>query len=259
MARRWGLAAGSAAVITGTLIQLDHAWYSRYERSAFHFFDDGEEWMAMDKVGHAYSTYTVGMWGHGLMRWCRFPRKTSVWVGGSVGLVYLTAVEVLDGTSSAWGFSGWDMVANAAGTGLFIGQELGWGEQRIRMKYSAHLTSYAVLRPELLGEKLPERILKDYNGCTFWLSVNPNAFGWKGFPAWLNLAGGYGAEGMLGSRVVPGAWRQFYFAPDIDLTRIRVKSRFLRTVFFALNAVKFPLPAIEFGDNGKVRVHALYF
>ena len=258
MARRWAVAAGSGAVIAGTLIQLDRAWYSQYDRGGFRFFDDGAEWQEMDKVGHGFSTYTVGVWGTALMRWCRFPEKTSVWVGGSVGLAYLTAVEVLDGTSKAWGFSGWDMAANVAGTGLFIGQELGWKEQRIRVKYSAHLTAYAPQRPDLLGEGLAERILKDYNGCTYWLSVNPNSFGWKGFPRWLNVATGYGAEGMLGARD-PGAWQQFYFAPDIDLTRIRTRSRFLRTVFLVIDCVKVPLPALEFNVGGKVRAHALYF
>ena len=73
----------------------------------------------------------------------------------------MTGVEVLDGTSSGWGFSGWDMVANTAGAGLFIGQDIGWGEQRLRLKLSSHLTDYAAMRPELLGEAPAERVLKD--------------------------------------------------------------------------------------------------
>lgn len=31
---------------------------------------------------------------------------------------------------TGWGFSNWDMVANVTGAGLFIGQDLGWGEQQ---------------------------------------------------------------------------------------------------------------------------------
>jgi hypothetical protein len=258
-ARRLGTVVAGSAIIAGTLISLDRAWYSQYDRGRFHFFNDGGEWLQMDKVGHSFATYTVGAWGHGLMRWCGYREKTAVWVGGSVGLAYLTAVEYMDGRSTEWGFSVWDMTANAAGTGLFVGQQLAWKEQRITLKYSAHLTDYAPQRPNVLGEGLSERILKDYNGCTFWLSVNPNAFGWKGLPAWLNLAAGYGADGMLKADRDPRQCRQFYFAPDIDLTRIRTKSKLLRTVLFTLNCLKVPMPALEFNGNGKVKAYGLYF
>lgn len=250
---------GGGVLIAGSLISLDRAWYSQYARVPFHFFDDGGEWQEMDKVGHGFATYTVGKWGHGLLRWCGMSRNTRIWAGGTLGLAYLSAVEYMDGRSSGWGFSGWDMAANAAGTGLFIGQELAWNEQRITMKYSAHLTDFAPQRPDLLGEGLSERILKDYNGCTYWLSGNPRAFGCKALPPWLNIAAGYGAEGMLHANGDPGQFRQFYIAPDIDLERIPTKSKLLRTVFFALNCVKVPLPAIEFQGNGTVKAHALYF
>lgn len=258
-ARRLGTVIGGSAIIAGTLISLDRAWYSQYERGPFHMFNDGDEWLQMDKVGHAFATYTVGSWGHGLMRWCGYKEKTAVWVGGCVGLVYLTGVEYLDGHSSEWGFSLWDMTANVGGTGLFIAQQLGWREQRIRLKYSAHLTDYAPQRPEVLGEGLSERILKDYNGCTYWLSANLHAFGWKSLPVWFNMAAGYGAEGMLSAEANPGQYRQFYLAPDIDLTRIPTKSKLLRTLLFTLNCVKLPMPALEFNGNGKVKAYALYF
>jgi hypothetical protein len=247
-ARRLGTVVGGGAIIAGTLISLDRAWYSQYDRGRFHMFNDGGEWLQMDKVGHSFATYTVGAWGHRLMRWCGYPEKTSVWIGGSVGLAYLTAVECMDGTSEEWGFSAWDMTANVAGTGLFIGQHLAWKEQRITFKYSAHLTDYAPQRPNVLGEGLSERILKDYN-----------AFGSRGLPAWLNLAAGYGAEGMLYADANPFQHRQFYLAPDIDLTRIPTKSKLLRTVLFTLNCVKVPMPALEFNGNGTVKAYALYF
>ena len=254
-----GTVVGGGAVIVGTLISLDKAWYSQYERAPFHVFNDGGEWLQMDKVGHGFATYTVGAWGYALMRWCGYREKSATWIGGSVGLAYLGAVEYLDGRSAEWGFSIWDMTANVAGTGLFIGQQLGWGEQRIRLKYSAHLSDYAPLRPEVLGESLSERILKDYNGCTFWLSANLGSFGWKGIPGWLNLSAGYGAEGMLYADANAGQHRQFYLAPDIDLTRIRTKSRLLRTVLYTLNCVKVPMPALEFNGNGGVKAYGLYF
>ena len=257
--RTLGVAIGGGVLITGSLISLNEAWYSQYPRVPFHFFNDGDEWLQMDKVGHVFATYTVGKWGKGLLDWCGVSERTSLWVGGTLGFAYLSAVEYMDGRSEGWGFSGWDMAANAAGTALFIGQELAWKEQRVRVKYSAHLTNYADQNPNLLGEGTSERILKDYNGCTYWFSANPNAFGWKALPSWLNIAGGYGAEGMLTARDNPDAYRQYYVSLDIDLERIRTKSKFLRTVFFALDCVKVPMPALEFRSSGGVVGHWLYF
>jgi hypothetical protein len=61
-----------------------------------------------------------------------------------------------------------------------------------------HLTDYASKRPDVLGSNLPERIIKDYNGQTYWLSVNLHSFFKQSkIPKWLNLAVGYGADGML--------------------------------------------------------------
>lgn len=257
--RAWLVAGGATAFAAGSLTALDQAWYQGHARSAFHGFNDGAEWMQVDKLGHAHGSYQLGRAGHGAFRWAGFSEGTSVWLGGSVGLLYLTGIEYLDGHSSAWGFSGWDMAANAAGTALFIGQQQAWQEQRILLKWSAHLTDHAAQRPDVLGSTLAERLLKDYNGTTVWLSANLEAFGWKALPPWLNLAAGMGAEGMVNARSNPGAYRQFFLAPDIAFSRIPTRSKLLRTCFFVLDALKMPAPTVEFRSTGGVVGHWLYF
>jgi hypothetical protein len=62
------------------------------------------------------------------------------------------------------------------GTALFVSQELLWKEQRITPKFSFHTTQYAQYRPNVLGSSLAEQMLKDYNGQTYWLSVNLHSF-----------------------------------------------------------------------------------
>lgn len=90
------------------------------------------------------------------------------------------------------------MLANGAGTGLLIGQEILWKGQRIRLKLSFHRTKYAFLYPEKLGDGLLEELFKDYNGQTYWLSFNLSSFFNCGIlPEWLNLALGYGGDGMV--------------------------------------------------------------
>lgn len=257
--RAWLVVGGGVAAMGGSLVGLDQAWYQGHPRSSFHFFDDGGEWYQVDKMGHAHSAYQLGRAGHAAFRWAGFNRRTSVWLGGSVGLIYLTGIEYLDGLSSEYGFSGWDMAANAAGTALFIGQQLGWGEQRVMLKWSAHLTDHADQRPDVLGSTVAERLLKDYNGTTVWLSANLNAFGWESLPPWLNLSAGMGAEGMIHAQGDPGAYRQYYLAPDIAFSRIPSRSKFMRTFLFMLDALKMPAPTLEFKGNGGVRGHWLYF
>ena len=54
-------------------------------------------------------------------------------------------------------------------------------------------------------------------------------------------------------------YRQFFVSLDIDLTRIKTKSPFLKTLLFLFNTIKVPAPAIEFNTLGKVRFYPVYF
>lgn len=253
-----------AALYAGSLVGLNELWYKDYPRSSFHFFDDSQEWLLMDKVGHVTTSYYVGRVGIGFMKWSGVSRKKAIWYGGMLGSLYQTTIEVLDGYSAEWGFSVGDFAANTAGSLLCIGQELAWDDQRIVLKYSFRQSEYSKYRPEILGSNLQENILKDYNGQTYWLSVNPYSFMNEGskFPKWLNIAIGYGADGMTGGDFNPpyinkegtqlhfDRYRQFYLSLDVDLTRIKTKSKFLKTVFYSIGFIKIPAPALEFNKNG---------
>ncbi len=258
---------------SSSLILLNEIWYKQYPKSKFHLFNDGNEWLQMDKMGHGMTGYFLGLAGIEAMKWTGLSHKKAAWYGGSLGLIVLSSYEVLDGLSEQWGFSLWDMAANSTGTALVIGQELLWKEQRIKFKYSAHLTDFATERPNLLGSSFPERMLKDYNGQTYWASVNIKSFLKKesNFPSWINIAIGYGSEGMLtGSKgesyvkdgviitPISERYRQYFLSFDIDLTKIPTKSGFLRTTFKALNFIKIPFPAIEFNKWGR-QAFWLYF
>jgi hypothetical protein len=253
-----------AALYGGSLIGLNELWYKDYPRSSFHFFDDSHEWMQMDKIGHATTSYYVGRIGMGFLNWTGVSRKKAIWFGGMLGSVYQTTIEVLDGYSSEWGFSLADFGANTAGSLLCIGQQLAWDDQRIVLKYSFVQSEYAKYRPEILGSSLQENILKDYNGQTYWLSVNPYSFmsTESKFPKWLNIAVGYGANGMTGGDYNPvyrnehgqhiyfERYRQFYLSLDVDLTRIKTRSKFLKTVFYSVGFIKIPAPSLEFTKYG---------
>jgi hypothetical protein len=259
------LVAGTqTALAAGSLIALNEVWYKQYPRSSFHTFNDNAEWMQMDKIGHVQTAYTTGLISYSLLHWSGVRERKAIWIGGLTGFAYLTAIEIMDGYSVGWGFSGGDMLANTAGSALFIAQQLVWHEQRIQPKFGFQRSGYAPYRPELLGDGYAEELIKDYNGQTYWLSVNVASFlNPNGrFPKWLNVAFGYGANGMTGGHENPPMYneqgnavtleryRQYYLSLDIDLRKLPVKSRFLRTVFTAVSFIKIPAPGIELSKNG---------
>jgi hypothetical protein len=261
-----------SAIFAGTLYLLNNLWYKDYPRSSFHFFNDNNEWLQMDKCGHATTSCTIGSWGYEALKSCGVDNTKAIWYGGGLGSVYMLTIEILDGFSKEWGFSPGDFTANTFGSAVFISQQLAWNQQRIKFKWSYHQTIYPKYRSNELGNGITQTWLKDYNGQTYWLSGNIASFLHKDskFPKWLNIAIGYGAEGMIGASSNPETYngvvmphftryRQFYIAPDIDFTKIKTKSKFLKGLLYMLNFLKFPAPAIEYSKENNFRFKALYF
>ena len=270
---------GSAAIYGGMLYTLNKAWYSKYKRSSFHFYNDNGEWNQVDKVGHAWSVYQLTGASYQAWKWAGASDKKAFLLSGISGPGFLTVIEILDGFSDKWGFSWGDMGANVLGSGMFIGQQALWKEQRIKFKFSFHKKNYTDPMLEtransLFGNNWNERMLKDYNAQSYWLSANLKSFlPETNIPKWLNVAVGYGADGMFGgyknewtdaqnnlvTRYDIRRMRQFYIAPDVDLTKIKTKSKFLNTAFYMLNCLKFPAPALMIDNTGKIKAHLLYF
>lgn len=263
------LVISEASLGTAALVGLNQVWYADYPKSDFHFINDNAEWLQMDKAGHVFSAYHLGSFGANAMKWTGANQQSQLLYGATLGLAFLTTVEVFDGYSANWGASLGDVVANVSGTALYVSQELLWKEQRIVPKFSFHTTPYAAVRPEVLGSSLQEQILKDYNGQTYWLSFNLHSFVPKSkVPKWLNVAIGYGAEGMItGNEAFVNTiflpeqqrYRQFYLSLDLDLTKIETKSHFLKTILTICNTIKIPAPTFEIKGSGGTKWHLVYF
>ncbi len=266
------VAAGEAVLYGTSLVGLNELWYKGYPRSSFHTFDDNKEWLQMDKAGHAITSYYIGVIGIDLMKWTGVKDNRALWYGGMLGTVYQSSIEILDGFSSQWGFSWGDLAANTFGSAAAVSQELLWKEQRIILKYSFHTTEYSAYRPGLLGKSLAEKMLKDYNGQTYWLSGNIASFIKKEnrFPKWINVAIGYGANGMIGGKSNPAVddngnpyphferQRQYYFALDADLSKIKTNMRWFKTITKTFGFIKIPAPALSI-TGSKINFHPLYF
>lgn len=261
--RKIGLGTSAGLISCGSLFYLNNIWYHEYERSKFHTFNDNTEWLQMDKCGHMITTYQTGRIIMETMQWAGFSKKQQA-LGGASGFLYMGIVEFMDGYSAGWGFSYGDIAANTLGSASAIVQKLIWNQQRLQLKVSFFPSKYAQYRSDQLGDTFLIQMLKDYNGQTYWLSINPTTF-FKNeikFPKWLNIAFGYGANGMLGARYNNvlaqdekgntfnfKRYRQYYFSLDVDLTRIKTKSKILKTVFSGLNIIKIPFPNLEWSEH----------
>ncbi|GAB3786448.1 DUF2279 domain-containing protein [Spirosoma horti] len=262
-----GVLVGTAAFYTITLLMLRKQWYKK--KVPFHSFNDNREWLQMDKVGHAATAYCMSRGGYELMRWSGVNEQASILTGGLLALLFQTTLEVYDGHSEGWGFSKGDMLANAAGTALFMGQQYGAGQQVVSLKYGFRKTIFPPFRPNVLGKTTGVQMLKDYNGQQYWLSVNLASILPVGpsFPRWLNVDVGYSGSGMIGGHENPPLvdregrpikferYRQFFISPDADLSRISTFSPSLQRFIGTAQFFKIAAPSVEFNRINGVRFH----
>ena len=261
------IGSGFSAGYTAMLVSLNSAWYKEQERTGFHFFNDNRQWRQMDKAGHFWSAFHQSRAGIDLLRWAGVPDKKAIWYGGMLGIALQTPIEIFDGYQSDYGASVGDQIANMTGAAGVIAQELAWREVRIMPKFSFQTTRYAAARPNVLGSNLAEQVLKDYNGQTYWLSVNVGSFlkPESKYPKWLNIAVGYGADGMVyndeEANAARGfsAHRQYYLSPDLNLMHFKGRSKLLNTALYVLSIVKIPAPAMEYNRKDGFRFHPVYF
>ena len=281
--QRFALASGVQAVgYGGSLGLLSIAWYKDYKQTSFHSFNDSREWLQMDKAGHLVTSRYLGEISTDMFEWSGVRKKKAVCYGALASFAYLTGIEVMDGFSGGWGFSWTDVAANSLGTGMMVGQKIlsegsghtsfARGLSEISLKFSFHQTTWPDVRPSLLGDSvLARQILKDYNGQSYWMSFNISSFLKEDckFPKWLNIALGYGGEGMIsgkdefvlldnGNSMWVERYRQYYLSLDIDLTRINTRSHFLKTLFECISFIKIPSPSMEFSKKG-ILFHPYYF
>lgn len=245
----------------GSLVALNQVWYAPYSTEEFHLFNDSKQWMQMDKFGHAFTGYLISNELNRLHYWAAGKRQP--WVGAVYAMSYLSTLEIMDGFSSGWGFSGADMLANGLGVSLAFSQDFFFKRQIIIPKFSFSRTSYAAVRPEILGSTYTEQLLKDYNGQTYWVSLPVATF--LKLPKrfhWICISLGYGCDAKLvGSQDTWNGFnarRQVYLSLDIDCANLAPKHPKLNKVLTHLNWIKVPFPSLEFSTD-KTRFHWISF
>ncbi len=249
---------------------LQFVWYRDDESVPFHFYNDNAGWLQIDKAAHAYIAYYESYAGYNALRWAGVSEKKALIWGGSLGLILQTPIEIFDGIYEGFGFSWGDMIANAFGSALFTTQQAIWKEQIVKMKFSYSPSPYNNLVPGKLGENEIESFFVDYNGHTYWFSTAVNRILPINTPDWLSIAVGYSGNGMLDDfenprfyrgRILPPTerYRQYLFSVDVDFSKVKTRSRFMRGLLDKLNLIKVPAPALEYNRLDGMKVRWFYF
>lgn len=252
---------------------LKKPWWSG-ETSSFHFIHDwwGNYAMEVDKLGHAYSAQVLARLSAKSYQWAGFTRRQALFWGGVTSLATMTQIEVLDGFTSAYGFSTADYAANIAGAFWPLAQDV-WSPLRVvtfKMSYRTHHFEEAVA----------PNIIEDYNRQTYWLAFDINAMlpreARRYWPDWLGIALGYGVHNAftyntyreyhttrpsrtyLYTQEPARLMREYYVALDIDPTRLVPENSRLAELIAPLKYIHLPSPAIRLRADG-TRFFALYF
>ncbi len=276
--RLTGVCVGGMGVYSGIMVGAGVAWYGRDKLTSFHWFEDVGEWNQIDKGGHIFAPYLITTWSYNLLRWSGMKNTPAALVAGAFGFLSFSMIEVPDGLHPKYGASWSDIVFNFGGAALATAQYLAWKEQRILFKYSYCNVVYprGELRERanaLYGDNFGEKILKDYNGVSFWLSFNLHSFNHAIKPPWLNIAFGYAAGNLYGGfenkwidkngvyhdRSDVKRYRRFFISIDADYTKFRVNSKAGKMILGILNIIKLPMPALEFNTLGQVVFHPMFF
>ncbi len=258
---------GAGLIYGGTLIGLNELWYKNAPRSSFHFFDDGKQWEQMDKVGHGFTAFYLSQISVKGFEKLGFKKRKSLILGSITGFGLISTIEVFDGFAANYGASSSDLLANFSGVLLFSSQYAFWREIRLKPKFSFQKSPFPVLRPNTFGKTLLEQILKDYNGQTYWLSVDWAKFLGKNtktfFPKFLTLAVGYGAGEMLYGNPTENeaagykGLRRYFLGIDIELSQIRTRHIWLKKTFQYLSVWRIPAPALEYNRQDGLKWHWL--
>lgn len=261
--------------ITGSTLLSGSISYVSYFKNInpvkFHFYNDFKGYLQVDKFVHSYGSYIAcSTWYKGLT-YAGIDKERALLLSGFFGSLPLTPKEVFDGFTESSGFSWGDILANGIGPAFFVSQELIFDEQILKYKFSFSKSDFAAQANGYLGKTLLQSFFEDFNGHTYWLSINASRiFPKMNLPDWISIAAGYSANGMFGMYEnidsykgvrIPETqrYRQFLLSLDVDWSKINVKPGFLRVILYGLNFIKVPFPAIEFNSKGNFKGYWIYF
>lgn len=251
-----------AASVIALHIHQQNAWWSG-QRGNFHFVEDWQSALQVDKLGHSFGSYLMSYGTSEALMTTGFSKSDANLYGALIGLCYQTYVETEDGFATEWGFSPSDWYADAFGAMFFLAQNYVPYLQNFTPKWQ-FVPSEWTNKPII---NRPRTFIDDYNSSTFWWSVDvynilPKESKKYWFP-WLNVAIGYGGD-AIDTAPDPNqppdqlGIRRYILGLDLNLVRLLPDGTpFWNWFRQSLNYIKLPSPAVEFSKTG-TRFYLLY-
>ena len=225
----------------------------------FHFENDFDYAMNLDKGGHAFSGQLMGEFFYDGLTWSGFSHHAARGFAGLGAFLTHVAIDVKDGYAPEWGFSVVDVFSGTAGGFWPWLQELWSPLDAIEFKASYWKNSNTYWER---GGTSSGVFTDDYVNWTFWASWRveralPKAAA-RFWPDWLCLAFGFSIDDAAVLSRADGE-REFYIALDWDLEEIfKPESHALRRLVSYANTVKLPSPAVRLYPKARRELLLLY-
>lgn len=224
------------------------------ERSHFHFENDFDYALNLDKLGHFAAGVVLAEGFYDGYYWAGASEFQAYLFAGLSAMATHIAIDIKDGLSPEWGFSIFDVLSGTLGGFYPMAERYVPLFKYIDLKWSYWINTRVYYRQSDTGV-----FTDDYVNETFWASFKPYrllpAGARKYYPSWLAFAVGLSIdEGVFTDD--PHPKREVYIALDYDLEAFRPQSRMAREVVKFLNYIKLPAPTIQVYPF--VKVHWLY-
>ena len=216
------------------------------ERTHFHFENDFDYALNLDKFGHFAAGVVLGEFFYEGYHWAGASEFQSYLFAGLSALATHIAIDVKDGFAPTWGFSIFDVLSGGLGGFLPMAERYVPLFKYIDLKWSYWINSNAYYDSNHAASG--GVFTDDYVNQTFWLSVKPYRLlpesARKYYPSWLAIAVGLSIDEKVFTKE-PHPRREVYVALDYDLEAFRPQSRFARFAIKMMNYFKLPAPTIQ--------------
>lgn len=239
----------SLSFVAAYIFVFRSGWWDE-EKSSFHFENDFDYALNLDKFGHFAAGVLFGELFYEGYRWSGVSEGYSyLFAGISASLIHV-GIDVKDGYSARWGFSVFDVLAGS------IGGFYPMAKRYIPVfKYFDLKISYWINSKVYFEQSDTGIFTDDYVNQTYWFSLKvyrllPTAAR-KYYPEWLAIAAGLSVNEKTFTRAAKGlrkgteGKRELYFALDYDFEAFRPKKRWARQLVKFINYIKFPAPTIQ--------------
>jgi len=230
----------------------EKGWWDDNGGRGFHFENDFDYALNLDKLGHFASGVVIGEAFYEGYRWAGASEFQSYLFAGLTALATHIAIDIKDGFAPKWGFSIFDVLSGGIGGFLPMAERYVPVFKYIDLKWSYWInsTAYYDQHRSASGDSHASDgiFTDDYVNQTFWLSLKPYRMlpeaARKYYPSWLAIAVGLSIDEKVFTKE-PHPRREVYVALDYDLEAFRPQSRFARFAVKMLNYFKLPAPTIQ--------------